>query len=276
MTEKLNNILFHPSRIGQYKNVNIFKVLLYLFILSIFSIIITVIDIVSNPELTIAHKNQVETYTGFDFDIASDLPSCSLKDKVYTCAEGATEPQELGTVFNMIKVVSDVNDEMQSSGYFYYLKFTKNQIIFKDRIGAHYRIPYEDLPSKWQNFDFEAIKNSSHPSDELFKLFIGGYNQVIRKFTPYILIINILVTFVLKLLELLFFSIFFYLLYRRFNFKYLQLFKITVFAQTLPITLVVIFNLLGINVFVSFFATLLTFIYVYLAVIHNIPRSREF
>ena len=73
---------------------------------------------------------------------------------------------------------------------------------------------------------------------------MNGYNQLIYKLIPYIVFGNIIVVFIIKTMEILFYTLLFALLYRRFQFTFGQLFKLTVFAQTLPITISVILNLL--------------------------------
>ncbi len=273
VTEKLNNILFHPSKLMQYRKTNFFLVLLYLLALSAFAIIVPIIDIVKTPELTIADKDRIEATVNFNFDLATDLPDCSLNNGKFSCLNEDSSKQEIGTILGLIKIVSDVDGNFRGSSQFYYIKFTENYLKLEDQFGVGNIISYSDLPSKWQSFDFTEIKNSPDPSDELYLLFIGGLNQLIVKLTPVILLFSIMISFVRKLLEILFYSFFFYLLYRRYKFKYLELFKLTVFAHTFPITIIVILNLLRVDLYNTYILTMLTFIYVYIAISHSIPRE---
>ncbi len=273
MIEKLNNILFHPSTLYEYRKTHLFKVILYLLILSFFSILVPIIDRIKEPELKMNDKEYIEELTGFSFDVSENLPDCRLDDHVYSCTE--SESREIGTVLGRFKILSDVEDTERTTDLDYYIKLTEEGIII-DSIGFRTLIPYDKLPSKWQSFDFEEIKTSDNPSDELYRLFIGGFNQILVKFTPIIIAFNVFIIFIVKTLEILLYSLLFYLFYRRFEFKYRELFKITVFAQSLPVVLALIFDLLQFNIFSSFFSTMLTFIYVYIAVMQKIPRDREF
>jgi len=276
MKEKLDNILFHPSTLVQYRNTHLLKVLLYLFILSTFSLIVPIIDQISNPELSLADKSSVESFGRMSFNIASDLPNCSLINQEYTCSDEASKSQEIVDVLGIIKIVSDVDDKMVEKDNFHYIKLTNKSVIVKYQYGLHYEYKYDQLPSKWQNFNFESIKSSYNPSDSLYLLFIGGFNQFFVKLTPFIISFYMILAFIVKILEALFYSLFFYLFYKRFQFKYKELFKITIFAQTLAITIGVIFDLLQLNLINSFVMTTLTFIYVYVAVFSSLPKNHEF
>ncbi|QVK18823.1 DUF1189 family protein [Mycoplasmatota bacterium] len=276
MTEKLNKILFHPSTLNQFKHTHLLKVLLYLLILSLFSIIVPIIDRIKSPELTIADKSQVEILYGFNFDNAKDLPDCSLNNGTYTCEDEASETKEIGVVLNLFNIVSDVDDTMGHSNYYYTVKLTEKNIKIKDRFGTEVIINYKDTPSKWQSFDFKEIKASNNPSDSLFLLFIRGFNQILVKLTPIILAINITFSFIIKSLEILLYSLLFYLFYKRFQFKFIELFKITIFAHTLPVTIGVILDLLQFNVVNTFMIPTLTFIYVYIAIYSSLPKNKEF
>lgn len=276
MTEKLNNILFHPSTLIEYKHTHLLKVLLYLLVLSSFSILVPIIDTIKNPELNLVDKANVEALTNFDFDLATELPNCALINNTYTCTDEASKTKEIGVVLNMIRIVSDVDDSMTNSNYYYTIKLTEKSVKIEDRFGATSTINYQKLPSKWQSFDFEEIKLSNNPSDSFYLLFIRGFNQIFVKLTPFRLAFNISLTFIIKILEVLLYSFLFYLFYKRFQFKFLELFKITIFAQTLPITLGVLLDLLQINVFNSIMIPTFTFFYVYIAIFSSIPKDKEF
>ncbi|HEY8364275.1 MAG TPA: DUF1189 family protein, partial [Haloplasmataceae bacterium] len=139
-----------------------------------------------------------------------------------------------------------------------------------------YNYKYDELPKEWRNFDFEGIKDSNLPSENFYILFISGFNQIIKRFIPGIIIFYIIFSFIINLLQTLFFSLLFYLLYRRFSFRFGQLFRISVYAQALPITILVILSLLNINIFNAFIFTFLTFLYVYIAINHSVPQNKEF
>lgn len=268
VVEKLNNIFFHPSKLARYKNTKLYKVIIYLIFLSIFSYIVSIIDIINNPKISLNDKERFSYYFDIDYD---NLPNCSLKDNVYSCQDEESSKQDIGT-FLTLTIVSDVDDKVNR---FNTIKFTKDYVVIN--IGMErYIKKYDELPKEWQEFDFGEIKNSQYPDDELFKLFIGGFNQIVHIFVPYIIMMIIFVAIVVKTIEILFYSILFYLFFRHFRFKYLQIFKLTVFAQSLPVTLTVILKLLGVNFYFTIITTFLTFLYMYIAMLNSVPKNREF
>lgn len=273
MFEKLNDILFHPSRLSQFKNTKFYKVFFYLIFLSLFSITVLIIDTVKNPEITIADKDIIEQSFNINFNVANNLPDCSLRDNTYSCIDEQSSNKEILTILGMVYLISDVNDKVTR---FNTIKLTENKVVINMGIGNRYTISYDKLPKGWQEFDFTEIKNASNPQDEFYKLFMIGYNELVYKLIPFMVLSNIIISFIIKTLEILFYALLFTLLYRRFNFKFGELFKLTVFAQTLPITISVILDLLNVKMSTVFLSTFLTFIYVYFAVVHSIPSNREF
>ncbi len=263
MTEKLNNILFHPSTLIKFKNTHFLKVLLYLFLLSIFSMIIPIIDTVQDPTFSLADKPYVEAF--FNFDVAKNLPDCSLQNNEFSCLDEASSQQVIGTAFGVVNIVTDVNDTMKVTNNEYYLKFTENQIKFENKNMTYYSISYKNLPSNWQSFNFNTIKTAIDPSNALYLLFISGFNQIIIHLVPLILTITIFTTFIFKVFEILIYSLIFYLLFRRLQYKFKEIFKITVFAETLAVTMGLILELLGLGSLSSYVAIALIFIYMNVA-----------
>lgn len=278
MTEKLNNILFHPSTLIEYRKTHLLKVLLYLLILSIFSLVVPIIETISNPEFNLSDKALVESVSGFDFEKANSLPNCELSNETFTCSDDVSKQQEIGSVFRFFIITTDLDDSLEIDNNQYYIKLTEKSVKIVDKNGEYMVIPYNELPTKWQQFNFEEIKNANNPTEELYYLFVGGFNQLLKPLVPVIIGFNILITFIFSILETLFFAVLFFVFYRRFNVKFKEIFKIAVFAQTLPITIGVIFDLLRINNFSSFIMTTLTFIYIYIAILASaaVPKDKEF
>lgn len=275
MTNKLADLLFHPKTLIKYRTTNGFKVLLYLLVLTAFFILVPILDFVLSPELDITDKSRFSEIINVDFNVAKDLPDCALHDGVYTCRNEEAKKQEIFTMLGFIKVVSDEDNKYTNNGL-YLIKLTKNRVYIVNQLGFAVGVEYGDLPKSWQEFDFTAIKNSTYPSDSLYYLVVGGLNEVIKQYLPLIIIGNILVNYVIHILEMLILTAFMYLIYSRFSYRYGEIFKIAVFARTLPITISVILNLLSIYSINSFIVTILTFFYVHQAVMKNIPQDREF
>ncbi len=274
MTEKLNNILFHPSTLIEYRKTHLLKVLLYLLILTIFSLVVPIIETISSPELTLSDKEIVESMSGFDFDNANKLPNCSLSNKTLACKDDGSKQQEIGAG-RMFVITTDLDDSLKIDSNLFYLKLTEKGVKIVDRNIVYIEYTYDELPTKWQQFNFETIKNASNPEEEFYYLFTGGLNQLMKPLVPVILGINILITFVISILETLFYALLFFMFYRRFNLRFKEIFKIAVFAQTFAITIGVILDLLRINSFSSFLITTITFIYIYIAILASVTAHKD-
>lgn len=275
MTNKIAELLFHPKTLSKYRYTRTYKVFLYLLVLTIFFILVPILDFVISPELDITDKRRFSQMLNIDFDVAKDLPNCALDDYIYTCIDEESKQQEILTILDIFKVVSDEDNKYTKNGL-YLIKLTKERVYVVNQLGFTISVEYDDLPKSWQSFDFTEIKNSTYPSDSLYYLVVGGINEIIKQYLPLIIISNILMNYVIHILELLFLTAFLYLVYSRFQYKYFELFKIAVFGRTLPITISVILNLLHIYTINSLIITFLTFLYVHLAVMKNIPLDREF
>lgn len=275
MMEKLDNLLFHPSTLINYRYTKLYKVIFVLLLISIFSIIVPLIDTVKSPGITISDKDDISEVFAFDFSIAKTLPDCQIENSQFSCDESGNQ-QVFGKALRFFTLVTDENDDMDLTSSGYYIKFTKDNLKIVDKNMTYYAISYHKLPDEWHNIDFKEIKNSNNPEDELYLTFLGGFNKIAKLLLPLDITIQIIVAFIFKIIEILFFSSLFYLIYKRLNFKFKEIFKITVFAQIFAVTIGVIFELLNWGYFSSFLVTTLTFIYVYKALYSNVSLDKEF
>jgi Protein of unknown function (DUF1189) len=270
MVDKINDLLFHPSTLIKFRKVNIFKTIGFLFILGFISILVTLIDFAKFEGYSIGDQTYVEKMLDIDFSVVTTLPDCQLENKVLSC-ENEDEVYQLGKGMQFFHFVIDVNNNLEINDSNRYIIFTKNTIKFGDRYGK-FDLGYDILPSAWQQFDLGEIKESDNPEKALFQLFIDGYNEIYKQTVPLVIVLLIIISYVMMIVQTLFYSLLFFLLYRKYGYKFREVFKITTFAQTFPIILGLILTLVGMGS--SFLVTMLTFLYVYFALIGNINREQ--
>ncbi|MDF2699378.1 MAG: hypothetical protein K0Q49_934 [Haloplasmataceae bacterium] len=268
MTEKIGEILFHPSTLIKYKDTHFFKVLLYLLILTLLTSIVPIIETLKFTGYTYANKTMIEEIYSIDFSDINNVPSCKVENNKLYCVN-TSEIHELGSIYDMFTVVIDVEGKMKANENKFYIRLTENNIKISDKKMNYIIIGYDELPTSWQSFDLEAIKKAQNPEEEYFNLVVGGINELKKDFIGYEIFTKIIVMFILLLLEILFYSILFYLLIGRKMYKFKEVFKVSVFAYTLPVVIGLFFSLLNMQVLNSTLLAIITIIYMHIALMSN-------
>jgi Protein of unknown function (DUF1189) len=263
MVDKISNILFHPKSLIQFSKTHLLKALLYIFLLGFFSSLVSMIDLVKFEGYHRSQQQEIENITGFDFSVAKDLPDCVLANNELSC-DNNNQMTNIGTAFGMVNIMIDPNNKYIVSDNDYYLILTKDAFKLRTRF-ASMAFTYDSLPEEWQSFNFTEIKQSKYPEDALLDWFLGGFNPLVKQYIPYAIVIVFLIGFFTVLFEILFISLMFKLFFRGFGYKYREIFKVAVFAQTFPILLGMIFQLLGVQFGYSTLVTVLGFMYIYQA-----------
>lgn len=271
MIDRINDLLFHPSTLKKFKDIHLFKAFLYLIIIAIFSSLVTFIDLVTFDGFTIHDQKEIERILDIDFKVVNQLPDCKVENNTLSC-ENPDEVTNLGTGVYDIVFIVDQNENFKMDGAQFYVILTENNIRVANRFSS-IRYSYNELPSEWQSFDFTEIKNSNDPQAALVDEFVGGFNKLFMPFIPLIMIFEFFGSYFMVLLQTIFYSFIIYLFYRRFPVRFKEIFKITIFAQTFPVILSLIFTLLGITNILTMIPTALTLIYVHKALFSGLTKK---
>lgn len=275
MTEKISNILFHPSKLIEYRNIKLYKALLYLFILALLSVLVPIIDITTFSGFVLGDKSSIESEYKVEFSVINDLPDCILDNGEFTCnTDEYVEVEEIILFYSDYKVIFDANDN-------YIIKDDNNYIILKKSnilIGNQYfKYPvfYRYLPKVWQSFDTSEMKNAENPETTFYNFIITGVNEINNLLIPFRVTVYIIFAYLEMIFQVLFYSLLFYIFYRRFNYKFSEFFKVTIFASTLATVLGLIFNLLAVGYDNLILLSTITFIYIYIAFVHNLTKKPQ-
>jgi hypothetical protein len=219
------------------------------------------IDLLKFEGYHLANQKAVEKMVEVDFSIVRDLPNCALKDEILNC-DNNNQITEIATLVGMFHIIIDPNDKMIVTDHENYLVFTEKTLYLKTRVGE-VPLSYRSLPKGWQTFDFAEMKASAYPEDELTNYFIAGLNELIKEYTGLGVVFLLFYGFFSVLLKVLLISLVFTLFFKGLGHKFRVVFRVAVFALTLPTLLGLITKLLGFNLFGPTLLTFIAFIYIY-------------
>lgn len=274
MTDYLTTLLFRPKELGRYRFAKLYKVFFILFILTIITIIPEIIDVAKFSGLSLSDRYQIESEFNVRFsEMAKKLPDCMLENNELICTE-PTDPVEIGTIStlfgNYVIVIAPEN--------YYPLKTSKTFLILqKDGLlyansYAQFLISYDRLPSEWTSVDFMSIREDENPDVALYQYFIDGLNPIIQRLKPLTIVFLLIVNFLAYFIRTLFISFLFYLFFRQNRFGHV--FRVSAYAQIFPSIILLILGLLRMEQ-LSVIATVITFIYMYKALVSNQRKILE-